>query len=129
VPATGSASIVIYPALSVTAPASLPAGTVNTAYTATTTTAAGGSSPYTWSATGQPAGLSMSTGGVLSGTPAAGTNTNSPYSVTVTVTDSHSVMASKTYSLTINPAAPCVPAKEYIYLGGRVIAVANCGAQ
>jgi len=47
-------------------------------------TATGGQTPYSWSATGLPAGLTLSTGGLLSGTPTA----NGSFSVTVTVTDS-----------------------------------------
>ncbi|GAB4518194.1 MAG: hypothetical protein OHK0046_25630 [Anaerolineae bacterium] len=41
----------------------------------------------TYSASGLPAGLSISGGGVISGTVEAGAAANSPYSVTVTVTD------------------------------------------
>ena len=55
-------------ALRITGPA-LPAGVVGTAYTSTTLTAAGGTPPYTWSASGLPAGLSLSSGGVLTGSP------------------------------------------------------------
>ncbi|MCX6595143.1 MAG: hypothetical protein NTV70_02100 [Acidobacteria bacterium] len=55
-------------ALRLTGPA-LPAGIVGTAYSSTTLTAAGGTGPYTWSATGLPVGLSLSSGGVLTGTP------------------------------------------------------------
>ncbi|MBM3728587.1 MAG: hypothetical protein FJW40_24580 [Acidobacteria bacterium] len=46
----------------------IPPATVGTAYS-TTLTAAGGSPPYTWSATGLPTGLSISGGGVITGTP------------------------------------------------------------
>ena len=38
--------------LTITGPSSLPAGTLNAAYAATTINASGGSTPYTWSATG-----------------------------------------------------------------------------
>ena len=55
-------------ALRITGP-SLAAGIVGTAYTSTTLTAAGGTGPYTWSALGLPPGLSLSSGGVLTGTP------------------------------------------------------------
>jgi hypothetical protein len=52
---------------------SLPSGTVGVAYTTTTLTATGGTSPYTWSITAGslPLGLTLSTGGVISGTPLA----------------------------------------------------------
>lgn len=63
---------------------SLPRGTVNQPYGPVQLLASGGVSPYSWVATGLPAGLSLSTGGVLSGTPTAGGN----YNVTVRVTDS-----------------------------------------
>ena len=96
--------------LTITGPSSLPAGTLNAAYTSTTISASGGSGVYTWSATGLPAGLSMSSGGVLSGKPT--TNAGSPYSVTVKVTDSSSNTATKTYTLTISalPLAIAGPA-------------------
>lgn len=49
-----------------------------------TLTAAGGKKPYTWSATNLPAGMTLSTAGVLSGTPA----TANSYLATFTATDS-----------------------------------------
>ncbi len=49
----------------------LPLGTMGTAYGPVTLTAAGGTGgPYTWSAVNLPSGLVLSSGGVLSGTPA-----------------------------------------------------------
>ena len=82
---------------------SLPAGFANSPYSATVA-ATGGTTPYTWSATGLPANLTInSSTGAISGTPtAAGTS-----SVTVTVTDATSpthLSASSTLSLTIGPA-------------------------
>ena len=49
---------------------------INEAITPFTLTASGGTSPYTWSATGLPAGLSISTGGEVSwhARPASGTS-------------------------------------------------------
>lgn len=83
----------------------LPSGAVGTAYAANVA-ASGGTPPYSWSATGLPAGLSINAGtGQIIGTPgAAGTS-----SVTVTVTDSAAPprSGSKTFSLTIT-AAPLV---------------------
>ena len=57
--------------------ASLPGGTSTVLYPPTQLTAQGGSAPYTWSVTvgALPAGLSMSTGGLITGTPTtAGTS-------------------------------------------------------
>ncbi|MCC6363672.1 MAG: putative Ig domain-containing protein [Bryobacterales bacterium] len=80
--------------------AALPNGTVGTAYSAPPLAATGGTPPYTWTATGLPAGLSLSTTGNLSGTPtAAGT-----FSVTVQVTDSASQSITKALSITITAA-------------------------
>lgn len=79
-------------------------GTANQAYPSTTLSVTGGLSPYTWTALGSPplpTGLSMSVAGVISGTPtAAGT-----YSFTATVTDNRARVATKTLSITINPAS------------------------
>jgi hypothetical protein len=66
------------------ATASLPAGTTGTAYSQTLQ-ASGGVAPYQWTSTGSlPAGLSLSSAGVISGTPTA-TGTSQ---FTVTATDS-----------------------------------------
>jgi hypothetical protein len=80
---------------------SLPSGVVNTAYAGVTLAATGGAPPYTWSATGLPAGLTLNAStGQIAGTPTAAT-TNT---VTITVTDSSSpahLTASKSLSITI----------------------------
>jgi Zn-dependent metalloprotease len=76
-------------------------GTVGTA-TSLTLSASGGTPPYSFSATGLPAGLSINAStGVISGTPTtAGTST-----VTATVRDSAATQASasQTFTWTINP--------------------------
>src|ERR1039457_5011044 len=81
---------------------SLPAGTVGVAYSQALG-ASGGSPPYSWAvASGAlPAGLSLSAGGTLSGTP----GTAGSSSFTVRVTDSASASATAALSLTINPTA------------------------
>jgi hypothetical protein len=98
---TDIAVVTVSGGLTITGPASLPVGTVNVAYTATTISANGGSGLYTWSAAGLPAGLSIgASSGTITGTPTA--DSGSPYSVIVTVTDSNSLTATKTYILAIS---------------------------
>ncbi len=64
-------------------------------------TATGGTSPYTWSKTGTlPAGLTLSSAGVLSGTP----TTAATYNFTVIATDSRSYTGEKAYSQIITAA-------------------------
>jgi type IV pilus assembly protein PilY1 len=65
-----------------------------------TMSGAGGSPPYSWSATGLPSGLSMSLSGLISGTPAAGTAGD--HNVTATVTDSLGATANEVFTLHIN---------------------------
>jgi hypothetical protein len=65
--------------------------------------ATGGTPPYTWTAKGLPAGITLSSTGTLSGTPTAIGTTP----ITVTVTDSNGLQATETLNLTVNlPAAP-----------------------
>ena len=80
--------------------ASLPAGTVNAAYSQTLA-ATGGTTPYSWSVSAGtlPAGLSLSAAGVLGGTPTTAGTSN----FTVQVTGGGT--ATKAFSVTINPAA------------------------
>ena len=68
----------------------------------TTLQAIGGTAPYTWSVTSGslPAGLSLSSAGVISGTP----TTPGSSTFTVQVTDSLSATATKSLTITINPA-------------------------
>ena len=94
--------------VTITGPSALPSGTVGVAYTSTSITATGGSSVYTYTATGLPSGLTInSTTGAITGTPT--TTTGSPFTVVVTVTDSSANTATKSYALTINPGTSTLP--------------------
>jgi len=77
----------------------LPDGETGHAYSATLT-ATGGKTPYSWTATGLPQGLTCSTAGVISGTPAQ----SGDFTVTVTVTDSAAASQSKDLALKVHPA-------------------------
>ncbi len=79
--------------------AALPAGTVGTPYSRTFT-AVGGAAPYTFSVTSGilPGGLSLSPGGVLTGSPLA----NGVFSFTVRARDVNNCEGSQTYTVTIN---------------------------
>ena len=89
-------SIAIAGGLSITTAATLPNAALNATYSENLS-AAGGTPPYTWAVTAGslPKGLTLSTGGAISGTPtAAGT-----FQFTVTVTDSASSTASQQFTL------------------------------
>jgi uncharacterized protein (TIGR03437 family) len=97
---TTTYSLVINNVLTVALPAALPGATLNAAYAPITVMAGGGLPPYTWAATGLPTGMSINIAtGVISGTPT--TAAGSPYSVTVTVTDSTGKTATMNYSLAV----------------------------
>ncbi|MDE3062520.1 MAG: putative Ig domain-containing protein, partial [Acidobacteriota bacterium] len=100
--ATATFSLTISPGVSIT-PITLPAGYQGTAYPGATFTATGGSGTgYTWAwapASGStlPAGIGLSTAGVVAGTPtAAGT-----FNLVVTATDSVGNTASTNVTLTV----------------------------
>jgi sugar lactone lactonase YvrE len=80
-------------------PASLTAGTVGRSYYQTLT-ASGGTTPYTYSVTSGslPAGLTLTTAGVLSGTPKAGGS----FGVTIQAKDAKGFTGSQAYRLVIN---------------------------
>ncbi|MCX6874843.1 MAG: putative Ig domain-containing protein, partial [Verrucomicrobia bacterium] len=82
----------------ITTPSPLPSGVKGTAYSQTLA-ATGGTTPYAWTiAAGTlPAGLSLSTAGVLSGTPTAAVVA----SFTVKVTGANSLFSTKDFGLTI----------------------------
>jgi len=77
---------------------SLAKGMEKTAYNATIA-AIGGTTPYTFSATGLPTGLTISSGGIISGTP----EVSGTFNVNVTVKDSGSRTATKGFTLIIDP--------------------------
>ena len=98
----GYALTVGAPAIAI-APASLPSGTVGSAYNQTLTSS-GGTAPYTYSiATGAlPVGISLSSGGVLSGTPTAGGSYTFDVKSTDASTGTGPYNTTKTYTFNIN---------------------------
>jgi large repetitive protein len=86
------------------APTSLPTATVYAAYSQTLT-ASGGVSAYTYSESGTlPSGITLTAGGVLSGTDSAGSQAGS-YPITVTSTDGDGFSGSTSYTLVVNAPA------------------------
>jgi subtilisin family serine protease len=103
---TGSPNRLLYSETGPTQPqalaittSSLPNATVSTAYSATIQ-AIGGTSPYTWSATGLPNGLSLATDGKITGTPTA----TGSFTLVVTTTDAVLDTVTTNVSLTVAPA-------------------------
>lgn len=96
--------------LAISGPTLLTPGIVNVTYLPTTMMATGGTGSYTWGATGLPAGMSIGhTSGTISGAPGTNTNTGSPFTVVVTVTDSSLATANFTYTLVIYVTNTCDP--------------------
>jgi len=100
---TATLSVTINAGLSITSPATLPSGTLNTNYSQNLTAAGGSGSGYNWTVTAGASqlsaiGLSLSGSGLLSGgSPAVGTA-----NFTAQVTDSASNMASQSFSVSIS---------------------------
>ena len=94
-------TIVIAGGLAVASPTTLPGATVGAPYSQTLS-ASGGTAPYTWLVTAGslPAPLSLTAGGLITGTPtAAGTST-----FTAQVTDSAGLKASSQLTIVVAPA-------------------------
>lgn len=92
----GQITITVIDVLQITTVA-LPGATVGGAYSATLT-ATGGNGTYTWTGTGLPAGITLSSAGVLSGTPTtAGSN-----SLVLTVTSGDGQTAQVTLPLVVS---------------------------
>ncbi|HEY0699152.1 MAG TPA: trypsin-like serine protease [Micromonospora sp.] len=67
-------------------------------------TATGGTAPYTWSASGLPTGLTISSStGQVTGTP----TTAGTFNTTITATDSASKTGSTSFTWTVNPVGGC----------------------
>jgi hypothetical protein len=88
-------------------PATVPNGTRTVAYSATLA-ASGGTAPYTFAVTAGvlPGGLSLSTGGVLSGTPTAIGSFNFAVTATDSSTGAGPYTASRAYTLVVADAQP-----------------------
>src|SRR5512134_2996411 len=81
-------------------------GTVDTPYTDQFLSASGGTPPYAWKATGiLPPGISVSSAGVVSGTPTSGEN----YNFMINVTDAVLATASKQMFLNISSPRVVLP--------------------
>jgi hypothetical protein len=107
------------------APATLPNGTVGVAY-AQTITASGGAAPYTFDVTSGalPIGLTLTSAGVLAGTPtAAGAST-----FTVRATDANFCVATLAYTVTIAAAPPVPPICPAITLSPLTLPGGTVGA-
>ena len=98
-PATRSLTITVGTAVMITTVSPLPGGAQGVAYSQTLA-ATGGTGPYTFAATTPlPAGLTLSAGGLLSGTPTG----SGPFNFSVQATDSASATATKAFDLSITP--------------------------
>ncbi len=103
----------------------LPGGVPNQAYAATTLQASGGVPPFTWTITSGslPAGLSLASTGVISGTP----TTIGTFNFTVQVTDSEATPMTATANLSITVGNLAVLNGDYVFefsgfnSGGQVV--------
>jgi hypothetical protein len=98
----------------------LPGGTVGVAYTASLS-ASGGTSPYVWSLSNVPPGLTVN-GGTLSGTPTAAGS----YAIGATATDATGTAASAAFTVSIVNAS-CTGSNAVITSVGRNFLVVNGG--
>lgn len=100
---TASVTVTVDPVALAVPAQTLPVFTEGTAGAAALT-AVNGTPPDTWTllSGSLPTGLTLHSDGTITGTPAAGTHTSSPYSFTPQVTDHAGATASRALSLTVN---------------------------
>jgi len=115
---TGSQSYTIVtslPNITLT-PSLLPEGYVNLSYNATTISASGGTSPYTFAVTSGslPNGLTLSSSGIISGTPTV----QNTFNFTIRATDANGYTGSLAYSILINPEIEIYNIEYLIIAGG-----------
>ncbi len=96
-------SMSVAAALSITTASPLPGGVVNVSYSQAIN-ASGGTPPYSFSITNPPPGLTINTGGTLSGTPTA----TGPFAFNITVTDAAKASFIKPFQLTVTANAPVI---------------------
>jgi hypothetical protein len=115
--------ITIAPApLQITTTSVLPSGKVSVAYS-TTLIATGGVTPYTWSlsAGAPPSGLTLSSAGVVSGTPTA----SGPVSFTAKVTDAAAQAAIAPLQMTIDLDVSLSPIRGGVTVGQQLLFTAT----
>ncbi len=109
----------------------LPKATVNVAYSYTMN-AIGGSGNYSITSTGLPAGLSVSTAGVISGTPTAAINSNNNIAFTLTDTTNNASVEFFGYTLVVNAfsidTGAVLPAGTLSTPYSQQLAAPNCGS-
>ncbi len=113
---TNAYTLTVAPPTITVAPATLTAATVSVAYSQQLT-ASGGVGPYTYTETGAlPAGVSLSTAGLLSGTATAGGS----FPISVTAKDSNNFTGVQAYTLTVNgPTITILPASGALTATGE----------
>ncbi len=124
----GPIGVAAVPVVTVTTATPLPGATVGTPYSQSLA-AAGGTGPYTWAlASGSlPAGVSVTSAGVVSGTP----STRGTFAFSVTVTDSAGPSHSTTYAMSLRSRETTTPTCSWSVQNGprRVnFTVADAGA-
>ena len=99
-PAGSDSTTVTFSVIGFSNPSTLPSGSTSTPYSLHFI-GVGGTPPYTFSSANAPAGLGVSSGGLLSGTPSkAGTS-----SFNVQITDANGISVPGTFSLTVGSGA------------------------
>jgi hypothetical protein len=88
---------------------SLPVATVGDNYSVQLTPAGGSGFGYSFTSSNLPAGLTLTSLGLLSGMPIATPGLPTTVTVTITVTDSNDAAGSRNYGLTVDPALTISP--------------------
>ncbi len=111
---SGPFTVTVNPALAITTTSPLPTAVVGQTYTQSFSATGGSGSGYNWSVSGQPAWLSMTPGGVLSGIPPSPAVSST---FTVKVTDSAGNTASGSFTLPVTLAITTAPALPTATIG------------